>query len=110
MNGNVDLGIWGRLTRVIVLLLLIALALGGVLWYWPLFEQNERMRQEILQLHQEIQNEEELGRQLKASILILQKDAKTIERLAREKLGYAKAGETVFRFDATPTPSNPPSR
>jgi len=110
MNGHVDLGIWGKLSRVIVILLLMALALGAVLWYWPLFEQNERMRQEILLLHQEIQSEEELARQLKASIFILQKDTKTIERLAREKLGYAKPGETVIRFEATATPSNAPGR
>jgi cell division protein FtsB len=30
----------------------------------------------------------------------LQHDPKAVERLARERLGYAKPGETVIRFEA----------
>ena len=29
----------------------------------------------------------------------LQEDPRFIEKIAREKLGYAKPGETVFRFE-----------
>jgi cell division protein FtsB len=30
-------------------------------------------------------------------------DPKAVERLARERLGYAKAGETVIRFEEATT-------
>jgi cell division protein FtsB len=37
---------------------------------------------------------------LKASIDAMQNDPKTVERLARERLGWAKPGEVVVRFQA----------
>jgi hypothetical protein len=36
---------------------------------------------------------------LKASIDAVQNDPKTLERLTREKLGWAKTNETVIRFE-----------
>ena len=44
---KVDLGIWDRLSRLIILLLIVAAVLGVALWYLPLIQQNERMRREI---------------------------------------------------------------
>ncbi len=106
MNANV--GIWGRLTRVVMFLLLLAGLLGLGLWYAPLVEHNERLRKEILRLDDQIQAEEAQARQLKSSIDALSHDPKTVERLARETLSYAKPGETVIRFDEPGT--NPPPR
>ena len=65
---NVDLGIWSKLTRVVIFLLLAAGLLGVALWYFPLIKQNERMRQEVLRLDTQIQKEEEAGKQVKTSI------------------------------------------
>jgi cell division protein FtsB len=96
---NVDLGIWSKLTKTVAWLLLLAgLLLVGV-WYLPLIQQNERMQRENLRLERELQTEKEKSRQLQADIDALRNDPKTIERLAREKLGYAKPGETVVRFE-----------
>ena len=103
---NVDLGIWGKLTRVVVFLLCIAGLLGVALWYLPLINQNERFRKVVLQLDTQIAKVEENNRQLKVSIESLKRDPKAVERLARERLGYAKPGETMIHFgDAAP--SNP---
>ena len=96
---NVDLGIWAKLTRLVVFLLLVAGVLGLAVWYLPLIRQNERMRKETFRLDTQIQKEEETSKQLKASIDGLRYDPKAVERLARERLGYAKAGETVIRFE-----------
>ena len=106
---NVDLGIWDKLTRVVIFLLLVAGLLLVAVWYLPLIRQNERMRKEVLRHDTQIQKEEEAGKQLKASIETLRTDPKAVERLAREKLGYAKAGETVIHFEETGT-NAPPRR
>jgi cell division protein FtsB len=98
---NVDLGIWGKLTRVVIFLLLLAVLLGIAVWYLPLIQQNERVRKEVLRLDTQVQKEEEVSKQLKASIDLLRNDPKAVERLARERLGYAKPGETVVRFEGT---------
>lgn len=95
---NVDLGIWGKLTRIVVFLLCVALLLGVALWYLPLIKQNERMRKVVLQLDTQIAKADENNRQLKASIEALRYDPKAIERIARERLGYAKPGETMIHF------------
>ena len=95
---NVDLGIWGKLTRVVVFLLCVAGLLVVALWYLPLIKQNERMRRVVLQLDTQIAKVEESNRQLKASSEALRRDPKAVERLARERLGYAKPGETMIHF------------
>ena len=53
------------------------------------------------------QKEEEAGRQLRTSIDALRYDPKAVERLARERLGYAKPGEIVIRFEEPRTNSAP---
>src|SRR5262245_12400379 len=96
---NVDLGIMGKLTRVVIFLLFIAGLMGVAVWYLPLIKHNEKMRKDLLEREEQIRKVEDSNRQLKASIDSLRYDPKAVERLARDKLGYAKPGETVIRFE-----------
>ncbi len=105
MNADQNI-IWNKLSRGFILLLIVAIVLMIGMWYMPLIRQNQRIRQENLRLDQEIQKEEAQQRQLKSSINSLQKDPNAIERMAREKLGYARPGETVIRFEAPATNSS----
>lgn len=104
---KVDLGIWEKLTRVVIFLLLLAGLLGIAVWYFPLIKRNERMRKETLRLDAQIQKEEVAQRQLKSSIDTLRYDTNAVERLAREKLHYAKPGETVVVFESPATNTVP---
>jgi cell division protein FtsB len=109
MNAeNVDLGIWSKLTKMVVGLVVLAVLLLMGMCYLPLIQQNELMRREILRLDVQLQNEEAKSKQLKAEIDALRNDPKTVERLMREKLGYAKPDETVVRFE--PAATNAPVR
>lgn len=100
---RVQLSIWDRLTRVVVFLLFLAAVLAVALWYYPVMKHTERLRQENLRLDAEIEREALRQRELQHSLHLLQHDPRTIERLAREKLGYARPGETVIRFEAPRT-------
>jgi cell division protein FtsB len=102
---NVDLGIWDKLTRIIIFLLVIAAVLGVGVWYSPVLQQNERLRKQKLELDQKIEQEQAVSKKLEESLKSMQ-NPRTVERLARERLRYAKPGETVVRFEAMPT--NPP--
>ena len=95
---RIDTGIWDKLTKAVVFLLVIAALLAVAVWYLPLIKQNERMRSEILRLQQNVTTEEETARQIKVQIEALRNDPETVERYAREKLGLARRGETVIRF------------
>jgi cell division protein FtsB len=105
---NVDLGIWSKLTKLVVGLLLLAGLLIIALWYLPLIRENERRRREVIRLEAQIAQEEATARQTRESVETLRNDPKAVERLAREKLGYAKPGETVVRFE--PPFTNAPTR
>ena len=103
---KVDLGIWDKLSRLVIFLLFIAGLLGLAIWYLPLIKQNERWRKEIVRFDAQIRKEEETGKQLNAAIKSLRSDPKAVERLARETFGYAKPGETVIRFEQPITNQN----
>jgi cell division protein FtsB len=98
---SADTGIFEKLIKAFVFLVLATAVLAVAFSYAPLIRQNQRVREENGRLDREIEREEVLGRQLKANINALQKDPRTLERLMREKLGVAKPGETVVRFEST---------
>ena len=103
---KVDLGIWSKLTQAVIALVAVAILLLIGMTYLPLIQQNERMRADILKLDNELQQQREIARQLQTEIDELRNDPKTVERLAREKLGYARPDETVVHFEAAET-NNP---
>jgi cell division protein FtsB len=99
---NVNLGIWDKLSKLMVFLLFIAGLMAVFFWYLPLIQKNQRYRKEIIALDARIAEQEKAGRQLKAAIDSLQNDPRTVERLAREKLSLAKTNEMVVRFETQP--------
>jgi cell division protein FtsL len=95
---NVDLGIWSKLTKAVVGLVVLAVLLLIGMSYYPAIQQNVRLRRQIMVLQEQIQKEEAYSSNLQAQVELLN-DPKTVERLAREKLGFAKPDETVIRFE-----------
>jgi cell division protein DivIC len=98
---NVNLGIWSKLTSVVLVLVVIAVLLLIGTCYLPVIRENQRMEVQIMKLEGQVQSEEQKSKQLQSEIDALQNDPKTIERLAREKLGYARPYETVIYFENT---------
>jgi cell division protein FtsB len=99
MAAKVNLGIWNWLSNFVIFLMVLLGLLGVIFWYLPLIKQDERMRKKILSLEAQIRQTDEDSRRLEIAIRALRDDPKTLERLAREKLGYARPGETVIYFD-----------
>ena len=96
MNVNC---IWSKLSKLTIFCLFVLGVVAVSLWYLPLIQQNERMRRELLQKEAKIKIEEEQYRALRASYDAGRSNPKTIERMARAGLGYAKPGEIVVRFE-----------
>ncbi len=78
--------------------------MGVFFWYLPVFQKNTRIREQILVLERQVKVEEQKQQILESAIRNFREDTKTVERLAREKLGYAKPGETVIYFEAPRAP------
>ena len=90
---------WDKLSKVTLFLLVVALLLFAFLQYLPLIRTNQNYRKELLAVDARVAEQGRLERQLRASIESLQNDPKAIERLAREKLGWARTNEMVIRFE-----------
>jgi cell division protein FtsB len=97
--------IWDVLTKFVLFLLFVAAGVMIFFWYLPLIQQNQRMRRDILVLENEIRAEERLKKTLKAHTDAILSDPRTVERLARERLVYARTNETIFVFDPPKTQS-----
>jgi cell division protein FtsB len=104
---NVDLGIWSTLTKIVVGLVVIAVLLLIGMCYLPVIQEDERMQRQILDLERQIQVEQDKSKQLQAEIDAISHDPKTVERLAREKLEYARPDETVIHFEPPATNGAP---
>jgi cell division protein FtsB len=96
---KVDLGIWSRLMMVVVALVAAAILLFIGMMYLPLIHQNEQYRRRIDTLDAELEKQRLESKRLQAEFDALRSDPKTVERLARETLGYARTDETVIRFE-----------
>ena len=105
---KVDLGIWSKLTQAVVALVAIAALLLIGMTYLPLIQQNEQYRRRIDRLDADLEKQRQQARQLQAEFDALRSDPKTVERLAREKLGYARTNETVVYFE--PATNKPAGR
>lgn len=83
-----------------ICLILIGLLLAGIVLrlFLPKIELQKELRAREAELRVDIQKEAEALRMLKQKQEKLQTDTRFIEKIAREDLGYAKPGETVFRF------------
>ena len=92
------MNVW-KFTQRLSLLAIVALTVGIVLrLFLPLLERQKELRAKEAALGEDIQTEAEQLRMLKLKQEKLQEDPRFIEKIAREDLGYAKPGETVFRF------------
>ena len=100
--------IWDTLSRFVVILIFVAGLVLAVAIYLPGTEQKQRMLNSIQNREAQIKREEETSKSLISSINTLRGDPKSVERLARDKFGYAKPGETVVRFEEFRTNTIPP--
>jgi cell division protein FtsB len=99
---NVTQSIWDKLTRVVMALLVVAGVLAIIVWYEPVVQENQRMREEKFELEKKIDQESKTARKLETQLRSFENPSleKTmVERLARERLSYAKPGENVIHFE-----------
>ncbi len=89
----------GKFIQRICLILIVGLVIGIVIrLFLPGLQRQRDLRAREAEVQMDIQREAEHLRLLKWKQEKLQEDPLFIEKTAREDLGYAKPGETIFRF------------
>jgi len=90
---------WKVTARVSTLLcVLIGIPVAYAWLYRPLLERSRALERREAELSAEVKRLEERLDELRENQARLETDARFVEKIAREELGYAKPGETVFRF------------
>lgn len=104
------MNIWVFIYRLAWTVLVILGIAAGVAFFMPKVRQLRELDKRETRLEKEIDMEEEMLRHIKQKSDRLQTDPRFVEKIAREELGLAKPGETVFKFmDDAPTNRRPPN-
>ncbi len=97
------MNVWDRLSYFVVVLLVMTALACVFFWDLPLFQTNTQLRRQIYSLDVRIQEQERRNRYLREFIDAVQRDPRRVERLARERLSFARTNETVFHFEGPRT-------
>lgn len=96
------MNIWAIIYRFACVTLAVLLVAGLIALFYPKFRQHREMQRQAERLEEEIRFDQEMVQHLKTKQEKLQNDPRFLERVAREELGLAKPGETVFKFVEEP--------
>jgi cell division protein FtsB len=100
---------WVGLYRVAWMALAVLALVGMLAAFAPPIRQYRELRRMEAELQEEIRLKEEILHHLKDQQERLQSDPDFVEKIAREELGLARPGETVFKFaDDEPQTASPP--
>jgi cell division protein FtsB len=97
---KVDYGWTSVLIKIAYVIFFIAAVAGIATYYIPLIKRTRAFERELQAKQLALQKEEETNARLKKEIDLLKKDPEYVEKVVRDKLGYGREGETIYRFDS----------
>lgn len=98
-NNTPDGGIWHSLNRLLIALILLALALLVGFRFTPEISKR-RIQQAILdELKVEVEKERQLLARSERLETMLKRDAEYLGIIARDRLDLMREGETIYRFE-----------
>ena len=89
---------WRNVYRVFLIAAAALVVVIVVRFFRPKFQEERRLRDRLEEARQDVRRTAETLRELKLKQERLREDPRYVEKIAREDLGLAKPGETVFRF------------
>ena len=90
--------IWLTIYRVAMIVFVAIVIIAVVSLFLPKIRQNRERQRKLTIMEEENRAKEDMIRQLQSQQDQFLSDSRYVERVAREELGKAKAGETIFRF------------
>ena len=92
------MNIWLTIYRVAMIVFVAMVIVAVVSLFLPKIRQNRERQRKLTILEEENRTKEDMIKQLQSQQDQFLSDSRYVERVAREELGKAKAGETIFRF------------
>ena len=97
---KLDYGWTSVLIKIAYVLFFVAAVAGIATYYIPLIKKTRSFQKELENKQLALQKEEETNARLKQEIELLKKDPEYDEKVVRDKLGYGREGETIYRFES----------
>lgn len=88
----------GRLLASLYAVVFLALGAFAGISFMQTYQELDNMRMQASETRQKLQVAEQELRDQERALAQLRSDPQYVESMIRRKLGYAKQGETVFRF------------
>ena len=96
------------LNRVLILVIIVALCVGALITYIPLFKQYRDQNEKISQFQKELTREKALYARRVREEQLLKNDPAYLEIVSRDRLDVMKPGETIIRLEP-PRPVGSPA-
>ena len=88
----------GRFLATLYAVVFLALSAFAGISFMQTYQELDNMRTQASETRQKLQVAEQELREQERALAQLRSDPQYVESMIRRKLGYAKQGETVFRF------------
>ena len=92
------MNVWMTIYRSATVIFVVMVIVAVISLFLPKIRQNQERQRKLTILEEENRVKEDMVRQLQSQQDRFLSDSRYMERIAREELGKAKAGETIFRF------------
>ena len=102
--------LWLTLYRIASVIFVVVVIIAIISAFLPKIRQNQERQRKITALEEENRYKEETVKALRKQQDQFATDPKYVEKLAREELGKAKSGETIYRFSGRKTKAPVPRR
>lgn len=97
------MNVWLAIYRAAAIIFAVLVIVAIISLFLPKIRQNRELQRKLATLEQENRAREDGVQQLQEQQNQFLSDPRYVERIAREELGKAKAGETIFRFSERKT-------
>lgn len=101
---------WLTLYRIATVVFMVVVIIAVISAFLPKIRQNQERQRKITAIEEENRRKEEAIKALRKQQDQFATDPKYVERLAREELGKAKSGETIYRFSGRKTNEHLPRK
>lgn len=102
--------LWLTIYRIALVAFVVVVIITVISAFLPKIRQNQERQRQITALEEENRSKENAIKTLRKQQEQFATDPKYVERLARDELGKAKTGETIYRFGGRKTNENVPRR
>ncbi len=89
----------GSASNYLLFFFLIPIVAGAFLFLLPVYRDYQKKQIELNRLKEELNTRKEESARLNAEVVGLRQSPEVVEKVAREKFGLVKEGETVVRYE-----------